>query len=252
MESSSIARTSFLDLIESACEGLIKNDEILSRLLLDELDFHAEDEMDSQREAAAGVYLYDLVDETPAIELVEIILAAGGPKEPLSTKDIPQFSSIGDADKAMQILMNVGNPEITYREIGYFLDGADKTDGANQKYGEGHLKLAQALGFVSFDGRKQFVNAFGKTYLLFSASDSVRSEAVKAKMVLRVPFIQHMIALSAEKPGVRVIDELHKLCSDATARRRRSNIETLVNLLYEQYDKEVNSLLRRVDWESLR
>ena len=167
-------------------------------------------------------------------------------------KDIPQFSSIGDADKAMQILMNVGNPEITYREIGYFLDGADKTDGANQKYGEGHLKLAQALGFVSFDGRKQFVNAFGKTYLLFSASDSVRSEAVKAKMVLRVPFIQHMIALSAEKPGVRVIDELHKLCSDATARRRRSNIETLVNLLYEQYDKEVNSLLRRVDWESLR
>ena len=85
MESSSIARTSFLDLIESACEGLIKNDEILSRLLLDELDFHAEDEMDSQREAAAGVYLYDLVDETPAIEFVEIILAAGGPKEPIST-----------------------------------------------------------------------------------------------------------------------------------------------------------------------
>lgn len=252
MESSSIAHTSFLDLIDSAREGLIGNDEILSQLLFDELEFHAEDEIDSQREVVAGSYLYDLVDETPAIELAELILAVGGPKTPISTKDIPQFSAVGDADKAMRILMNVGNPEITYREIGYFLDGADKTDGANQKYGEGHLKLAQALGFVSFDGKKQFVNAFGKAYLLSSESDSVRSETVKAKMVLRVPFIQHMIALSADKPGIRVIDELHELCSDATARRRRSNIETLVNLLYEQYDKEVNSLLRRVDWESLR
>ena len=252
MESSSKTRTGFLDVIDSACDGLIENSEILSRLLFDELEFHVEDEKDSQREAIAGAYLYDLVSETPAIEFVKLIVEAGGPKAPVSTRDIPQFSAIRDADKAMKILLNVGNPEITYKEIGYFLDGVNKTDGANQKYGEGHLKLAQALGFVSFDGRKQFVNAFGKAYLLSSGSNPSKSEAVKAKMVLRVPFIQHMIALSSEKPGVRVIDELHELCSDATARRRRSNIETLINLLYEQYDNEVNSWLRRVDWESLR
>lgn len=252
MEDNPTANSCALDLIDSAREGLIENEEILSRLLFNELEFNIEDEKDSQREMTAGAYVYDLVNETPAIELVKIILEAGGPKTPISTKDIPQFSALGDADKAMRILMNVGNPKITYREIGFFLEGANKTDGANQKYGEGHLKLAQALGFVSIDGHKQFVNAFGKAYLLSSDSGAIKSERVKARMVLRVPFIQHMIALSSEKPGVRVIDVLHELCSDATARRRRSNIETLVSLLYGQYDNEVNEWLRRVDWESLR
>lgn len=252
MESSQVANCYALDSIDSALEGRIENDKLLSQLLFNELIFHVEDEEDPQREAVAGAYLYDLVSETPANELIEIILEVGGPKTPISIKDIPQFSAVADADKAMRILNNMGNPAVTYREIGYFLNGASKSDGANQKYGEGHLKLAQSFGFVSFDGHKQFVNAFGKTHLLLSGSDSYKSEIVKAKMVLRIPFIQHMIALSSEKPGVRVIDELHKLCSDATARRRRSNIETLVNLLYELYNNKVNELLRRVDWESLR
>jgi len=239
-------------MISMSYDGSCSSRLFLDALMLNKLVFL---ETDSNNECPCEEledYAINLIIETEPLAIMEIVAQQDYRVMDVGSRDIPQFSDVQDACRTVEIMAASEQYDVTFPELGMYLDPTgSRSPAAQQKYGENHFKLAQQLGLLSISkcGYK-FANILGRGFIKIESQKE--KDAVIGKLAMRIPFIQYVILKSKDTNGVRVIDELNERLANSTALRRRSNIETLSRYIRGLNDSELNDLLNRVDWESLR
>lgn len=160
---------------------------------------------------------------------------------PITSKDIPQFSSINDCTKKLcKKLLEVNDPGFSFVDVGKLLldDGKERKDGAYRKYGENHSKTAYELGLTQVKGSTWYLSCIGYVFLSF---DEEKQNAILARCVLRNRFISRLIA-DSEYANVNVMQYMHCL-SESTKTRRKPNIMCLINLCKSQTHLDLLKLI---------
>lgn len=231
--------------IEQSMRGNCSHQDLLADFFLNRMRFDLSDRDEPMIEKECGRYLFGVIGRADPSLILDIVLAQSPEDLTVATKDIPQFSSIDGIISTVDVMSRIENVRITYKELGYYLGGSSKSSGANQKFGENQFKLAEELGLVSIVDSNKFANALGKSFR------ELGDKGVEGRLALRVPFIQYALC-RGKTEKVRLIDLLEERLSVTTARRRRSSVENLVNLIFDLYDPTVNNYLNSIDWRSLR
>lgn len=186
----------------------------------------------SSQEAAA--FLADAVNNTTVPEIITLLKHCTD-REPVTKENIPQYSSLADAlFGVVKILRSTSEP-MSFEDIGYYLTREDPTskqnEVANKKYGENHAKMAALLDLVLID--KANVRAhitlseFGTYYALLSHE---KQEDISYKLCLRIPIAQNYFL--SDHPQDTLEEDL-KILSNATQKRRRSNVANVVKWIAE-------------------
>ncbi len=176
------------------------------------------------------------------VKLIDIIrILKGSPLENVLPSNIPQYSQMGDAiHSVLDILLRSGKEDLTFDEIGYYLDGKEKNEVAQRKYGENHSKFAALLDLTSVSAPNNVnhisLSVLGHAYCNLS---TLRKEEIVARLAFRIPIIQHIFINALDK-DVIVSEYMHGL-SEQTKKRRKPNVVDLINFLkkYETQEMEV-------------
>lgn len=164
--------------------------------------------------------------------------------EAITPKDVFQFSTLeAGTDHICQVLNEAGNPGVTFIQAGKLLldDGSQRKDMAYIKYGENHLKTAEALGLLYELTRTYFVSCVGMIYLNLNEEDRKK---LNVRLFLRNKFIARLIKATASA-NVDARQFLYML-SDATYIRRKSNIKCILRYLQESNEYDFSSLIERI------
>lgn len=144
------------------------------------------------------------------------------------------------------MLLAIGEAQ-EFENLGIYLDfDSSKKPTANKKYGENHAKLATLLDLTDIvnEGRMLVVpTEFGK---FFCELDEREKGAMAARLMLRIPIIQHLIVDDSETVS---IGGQFKLFAETTKKRRLPNVRTLVRMIGEQLepgDVEMRRALARI------
>jgi len=174
---------------------------------------------------------------TPLTDIVRMIDELK-PEYDIST--VPQFSSFDEAVGPMLKCINERECA-TYTELGSVIDtGIAKTEVAKKKYGENHAKLATLMGLTYIGTKFQASNTkivsiapMGKKMLSLSTDEKNK---LIYRLILRIPFIQHLIQISRDKQ-VSLTDVLADIIqSKSTIGRRKTSIFALLDILVESGD----------------
>lgn len=149
----------------------------------------------------------------------------------IEAKNIPQFSSLSSIDGVLDIVYSSKN--ITYDEIGYYFFH-DSSVVAQRKYGENHYKLAAIMGLTTWE--KPFrVTDFGREYMLLNQE---KKEIIFKKIILRIPIIQRILINSLNQ-SIRPLDILETYLSVSTAKRRHTNVHSLVEIVVQTMEEDI-------------
>ena len=156
--------------------------------------------------------------------------------EAITPKDVFQFSTLeAGTDYVCQALSSARNPGVTFIEAGKLMlnDGTLRKDMAYIKYGENHLKTAEALGLLYELTRTYFVSCIGEIYLTLNEEERKR---LNIRLFLRNKFIARLIKATAT--GKVDARQFLYMLSDATYIRRKSNLKRIIAYLLEsqEYD----------------
>lgn len=153
--------------------------------------------------------------------------------ELITSANVPQFSRIESAYRVPEVLLAIGEAQ-EFENLGIYLDfDSSKKPAANKKYGENHAKLATLLDLADIvsEGKMTVIPTdFGK---FFCELDEREKEAMAARLMLRIPIIQHLIAGDSETASIGC--QL-KPFSETTKKRRLPNVRTLVRMIGEQLE----------------
>ena len=173
--------------------------------------------------------LIDAILNTSVEEAIDLIRSSEN-SEAVTKDNIPQFS---DLDAALygvaDILWNSGKV-LSFEDMGYYLKKDDSADLiANKKYGENHAKLAALLDIVLIDkggSRAQIsLSQFGRVYC--QLPKEVQEKLVPL-LCLRIPIVQNYFIGGCSYDKIN--DDL-SILSEATKKRRRPNVVTVVQLV---------------------
>ena len=164
--------------------------------------------------------------------------------EVLTPKDIFQFSSLEvGTDHICRILNEVGNPGVTFLQAGKLLlnDGKKRNDVAYIKYGENHLKTAEALGLLFELTHTYFVSCIGIIYLSLNDQD-------KRKLLVRLFLRNKFIARLIKATAIADVDarQFLYMLSDTTYIRRRSNIKCILKYLQESTEYDFSNIIGKI------
>lgn len=164
--------------------------------------------------------------------------------EAITPKDVFQFSTLeAGTDHICQVLNEAGNPGVTFIQAGKLLldDGSQRKDMAYIKYGENHLKTAEALGLLYELTRTYFVSCVGMIYLNLNEEDRKK---LNVRLFLRNKFIARLIKATASA-NVDARQFLYML-SDATYIRRKSNIKCILRYLQESNEYDFSEIIDKI------
>ncbi|MBQ0143133.1 MAG: hypothetical protein KBT06_10150 [Prevotellaceae bacterium] len=147
----------------------------------------------------------------------------------INKSDICQFSSFDDCYyRVIDLIIRSGIEGVSWERMGFMLRSKPRTTVADTKYGENHGKTAVMMGLCRMDNKHKFITtAFGDSFNKLSKSDKVN---LKAKICLYIPIIQNYFA---NDNGDSLMDEYFKSLSESTQKRRRPNINYLIQLVKE-------------------
>ncbi len=157
-------------------------------------------------------------------------------REQITSKDVFQFSDFSDATLVIcEKIKAHNNPGVKYIDVGKILldDGKIRKDGAYTKYGENHVKTAEAIGLFFELSSTYFLSCLGYVYCDLSNDDRKK---LLTRLLLRNRLIVRMMQAS-ENGNVNAREFLYML-SDSTYLRRKSNIKAVLNILdsSDEYD----------------
>lgn len=157
----------------------------------------------------------------------------------ITSKDVFQFSNIKDATTNIcKKVKDNNNPGMKYIDVGKVLldDGKMRKDGAYTKYGENHVKTAEALGLFFELSHTYFLSCVGYIYCELLEDDRKR---LITRLLLRNRLMVRL--LQASENGNINVREFFYMLSDSTYLRRKSNMKTILNILSnsEEYDFNV-------------
>lgn len=183
----------------------------------------------------ASKYILSLIDRTSMDHIIDL-LKDTNEREEVTQENIPQYSKLKDAFyKVPNILNHFKGKQITFGELGYYLekeDNADsKTELALKKYGENHTKLACLLDLahISKNGLKSEIHTT-KLGEMFDKLEDAKKRELALKLCLRIPIIQNRFIDNQELDTVsRDLEVLSK----KTQKRRGSNVIKVIKLILE-------------------
>lgn len=158
-------------------------------------------------------------------------------REPIMAADVFQFSDIQDATTNIcQMVCSDGNTGLCFQDIGRMLldDSTARSQTAFNKYGENHIKTAEALGLAFRTGKRQFY--LSSTGLRFCKLPSDLRGKLLTRLILRNKLIAQLV-LAATNGSFDLEAFLYDL-SKSTYLRRRTNIKYVISMLLDspEYD----------------
>ena len=179
--------------------------------------------------------VYQFISELyniPLYTLLKIIIDKSDPI--ITTDNIPQYSSYFDGTKEIiNILRMAGDIGPSFKEVGVYLLGKGKSNAAYSKYGENHAKLAREYGLVYFfhsSSYKVYLTKLGK---MVEQLDNTMQDDILIKLSLRIPIIQYCFNNSIFIPK-HIEKVLNNYLSKSTAKRRKNNVFTIINMVNEK------------------
>jgi hypothetical protein len=164
--------------------------------------------------------------------------------EPISPKDIFQFSSFADATTTIcELLKEKDNPGITWKDAGILLlnDGKQRKDGALIKYGENHLKTAESLGLLYELTKVYFLSCIGFVFGLLTEEER---QKLLLRLVLRNKLVRRLYVVSQE--GTIDMRQFFYMVSDSTYTRRTSNVKAVLKVLEVSDEYDFSAFLSRI------
>ncbi len=180
-------------------------------------------------------YMLSLIKKTSIDRIIDI-LKDNCEREEVTKENVPQYSKLEDAFyKVPEILIHLKNRQITFKELGYYLEKDDdvdlKTEMALKKYGENHTKLACLLDLahISKNGIKSeiYITKMGE---LFNKLKDAEKREVELKLCLRIPIIQNRFI---ENKEIDTVSRDLEILSKETQKRRGSNVINMIKLIME-------------------
>lgn len=160
----------------------------------------------------------------------------------ITPANIPQFSNIESINDVLDYVNSAD--EVTYELIGYYIN-KDAKKGAQTKYGENHYKTSASIGLTTIE-KPFMITALGKKYITLSTEEKI---AVRNKLFLLVPIVQKIL-IDARYKEVQPMDILNMYLSASTSLRRRSNVRTMVEYVYNDADLEFRiEVQKNLDWK---
>lgn len=186
-------------------------------------------------EESTGSYLNELIN-IPLSRFVEYIVQ-NCKREAIMAADVFQFSDIQDATSNIcQAICSQGNTGLCFQDIGQMLldDSITRSQTAFNKYGENHIKTAEALGLAFRTGKRQYY--LSSTGLCFCKFPKDLRDKLLTRLVLRNKLIVQLVLAAANGP-FELETFLYDL-SESTYLRRRTNIKYIICMLLEspEYD----------------
>lgn len=193
-----------------------------------------------------GQKLFSLLASTPLEEAYGAILGLDE-LEPISSANVPQFSQIESAYRVPEILLALGEGQ-EFEKLGIYLHyEPHKKEGANKKYGENHAKLATLIDLADIVNTGKMTVVPTKFGELFCQLPDDEKADMAARLMLRIPIVQHMLRDSADV--VHIADHL-RLFADSTKKRRIPNIKKVCNLIDQQLDESdmgLRSAIKKIE-----
>ena len=153
-----------------------------------------------------------------------------------ASKDVFQYSKFEDATVTLCNLLEYEYPTLNFIDAGSKLAHA-QNEYACIKYGENHIKLANALSLVKiekFSSRKMCeasITSLGSITTAMSNPD--RDELIK-RLAIRNSFVKALI-FHAKNGNVEYKTLVSKVLSGQTIIRRKHNVEIIVNRILEKH-----------------
>ena len=168
-------------------------------------------------------------------------------RQPIMASDVFQFSDFDDATfNVCECIKGVGNTGVKFKDVAKLLltDGVERNDIALSKYGENHIKTAEAMGLAFKDDTKTYyLSAFGSVF------DNLSDES-KQKLLLRLIVRNKLISqlfLAAIQGPFDLEAFLYDL-SKSTYLRRRTNINRIIELLNNSEEYNFSNLTRNINY----
>lgn len=184
-----------------------------------------------------------------SIDVYSIIklIAEAKDRDVVNPSNIPQFSNLDDATKGVvKILLESGMNGMTFDEMGYFLNGKQRNEVANRKYGENHAKLATLLdlAIINFPNNSASIysSLLGQVYYNLTKE---HKELILARLALRIPIIQNIL-IDAMQDEISVEKHLKHL-SKQTQKRRKPNVVALLGFIKKYAEKDMDYILNNIE-----
>ena len=166
--------------------------------------------------------------------------------EAITPKDVFQFSTLeAGTDHICRVLNEAGNPGVTFIQAGKLLlnDEIKRKDTAYIKYGENHLKTAEALGLLYELTHTYFLSCIGTVYLNLSAKDRKK---LNIRLFLRNKFIARLVKASAS--GKINARQFLYMLSDTTYIRRKSNLKCILRYMSETDEYDFTTMVQSIEF----
>ena len=153
-----------------------------------------------------------------------------------ASKDVFQYSKLEDATVTLCNLLEYEYPTLNFMDAGSKLAHA-QNEYACIKYGENHIKLANALSLVKIEkflGRKMCeasITSLGSISTAMSSRD--RDELIN-RLAIRNSFVKALI-FYAKNGNVEYKTLVSKVLSGQTIIRRKHNVEIIVTRILENH-----------------
>lgn len=138
-----------------------------------------------------------------------------------TSASIPQFSSIDDCFNGIDRLVRSGLDGVPFEKMGFFLRTSRRKKGADQKYGENHIKCAEMMGLCHIN-KVVWKNAY--SYAYEKLEDDIKL-AIRSKLCLGITIIREYF-INGENETY--LSYALSCLSESTRKRRMPNLRTLV------------------------
>lgn len=183
------------------------------------------------------------------VDLIDIIkiLRAEPTLENILPSNIPQYSQMNEAiHTVVDILQKSGKENLTFDEMGYYMEGKQKNENAQRKYGENHSKFAALLDLAAISAPNKVnhieLSVLGHVYCNFPIE---KQETLVARLAFRIPIIQY-IFVDALNKEVIVSEYMHGL-SEETKKRRKPNVVDLIKFLKNYATEEMIQIFNHIE-----
>ena len=150
-------------------------------------------------------------------------------RQPIASADVFQFSNFENATKNLcSKIICAENAGLNFIDVGKMLldDGISRKDEAFRKYGENHIKMAEAIGLAFKNGRTYYLSPIGCVFDRLSSTDQNK---LMIRLILRNKLICQLLSMSL-KEAFSLESFLYDLAK-STYIRRKPNIKYVIEIL---------------------
>ena len=186
-------------------------------------------------------YIHSLIN----IPIESIIVhIASLKRQPIFASDVFQFSDFEHATTKLCSQINcTENAGLNFIDIGKLLYDDDilRNDAAVRKYGENHIKMAEAIGLAFKNDKAYYLSPLGCVFNELTETDKNK---LIVRLILRNKLISQSL-LAAQQDVVNMEAFLYDLAK-STYERRKPNIKFVIDILSNSQEYDFSPITRNI------